>query len=173
MGLHYKNLDAETRVFMLQEDAVGGHYKSPRIEEGKMSKWLALFRQALERHTDDWLASETNRRALMKHSEPRRTPSGGMTVAKVPHNAAQQLAEGEFNRYYLRGIAARALKEGKKNLRIYRRKAVSVPRPESEEKIGTLVDAEKLLAELRKSDFVDNALDLPAGPNSGLTAEIA
>ncbi len=173
MGLHYENLDAETRVFMLQEDAIGGHYKSPRIEEGRTPEWLSLFREALANHTDDWLATEVNKRGLMKHSELRRTPSGGMTTAKVPHNAAQQLAEGEFNRYYLRGIAARALKEGKKSLRVYRGKAVSVPRPESEAKIGELVDAEHLLAELRKSDFVDNALGLPAGPNSGLTAEIA
>jgi hypothetical protein len=94
-------------------------------------------------------------------------------VAKVPYNAAQQLAEGEFNRFYLRGIASRALKEGKKDLRIYRGKEVSAPRVESEEKVGSLIDAALLLAELRKNDFVDNALGLPAGPNSGLTAEIA
>ncbi len=172
MGLLYKNLDAETRAFMLQEDTLGGHYRSPRVEEGKMSEWLGLFREALANHTDDWLATQANQRGLIKYSEVRRTPSGGMTTAKVPHNAAQQLAEGEFNRFYLRGIAARALKEGKKNLRVYRGKSVSVPRPESEAKIGELVAAELLLVELRKSDFVDNALGLPAGPNSGLTAEI-
>ena len=172
MGLHYRNLDNESRKFMLQEDAIGGHYKSPRIAEGRMPEWLLLFRQALEIHTDDWLANQTNQNGLMKSHETRHQKSGKITTAAVPYNAAQQLAEGEFNRFYLRGIAARALSEGKKNLRVYRGKEVSNPRPESEAKIGTLVDAETLLAVLRKDDFVDNALGLPAGPNSGLTAEI-
>jgi len=108
----------------------------------------------------------------MKQTETKKTPSGGTTEAKVPHNAAQQLAEGEINRYYLRCLAARAIAEGKASLRIYRGKAVSQPRPDSEQKIGTLVNAKALLEELRKGDFVDNALGLPSGPNSGLTADM-
>ncbi len=172
MGLSYKNLDSETRKFMLEEDALGGHYQSPRVEDGRMQEWLAIFREALASQSDDWLAEEANRRGLMKSYESR-TRSGKTTTVKVPHNAAQQLAEGEFNRYYLRGIASRALNEGRTNLRVYRGKEVSVPRPESEAKIGTLIGAVTILSELRKSDFVDNALGLPSGPNSGLTAEIA
>jgi hypothetical protein len=172
MGLFYKNLDEVTRKYMLEENLLGNQYKSPRIVEGRMHEWIKIFTDALGNHSDDWLANETNRRRLMKQTETRKTPSGGTTEAKVPVNAAQQLAEGEFNRYYLRGLAARAIAEGKTHLLIYRGKSVSQPRPDSEQKIGTLVDAKLLLEELRRGDFVDNALGLPPGPNSGLTAEL-
>lgn len=173
MGLNYKNLDAETRRYMLLENEFGGHYASPRIEVERIPEWRELFLEALKSQTDDWLADQANKVKLMKSHETRRTPSGGITTAKVPSNAALQLAEGEFNRFYLRGIAARALAEGKQYVKVYRGKEVSSPRPESEARIGSLIAAASLLSELRKSDFVDNALGLPAGPNSGLTAEIA
>lgn len=171
MGLHYKNLDNETRKFMLSENDIGGHYHSPRIEDGKMTEWLTIFREALSNHNDDWLANEAIRKGLIKSHETRRTPSGGTTTVKVPSNAAQQLAEGEFNRFYLRAIAVRAQNEGKK-LRIYRGKEAKNPRPESERKIGNLIEPTEVIEKLRNSDFLDNASDLPIGPNSGLTAEI-
>ena len=82
------------------------------------------------------------------------------------------LAEGEFNRFYLRAICNRAINEGFTNIRIYRGKRVNSPRSESEAKIGQLVEVSKLLEKLRTYDFVDKILELPAGPNSGLTAEI-
>jgi hypothetical protein len=148
-------------------------YESPRIHPHLLDTWKQLFIEGIKAHDDDWIAAETDRRSLLKSHEERKKPSGGYITAKVPHNAAQQLAEGEFNRFYLRGICARAIAEGKTHLRIYRGKEVRNPRLESEAKIGSLVSASDLLSELRNSDFVDNALGLPAGPNSGLTAEIA
>jgi hypothetical protein len=172
MGIAYKNLDTKTRQYMLKENDIGGHYKSPRLKQESWDKWLSIFTEGLRQYTDDWIAEEINRHLLLKTHEERKKPQGGITVAKIPINAAQMLAEGEFNRFYLRGICSRALDESKKELRIYRGKEVTNPRPESEMKIGTLIDAKELLIDLRKSDFVDNALKLPAGPNSGLTAEI-
>lgn len=172
MGLTYRNLDENTRKHMLKENDIGGHYVSPRLRPEAWDEWLTIFEEGIRNHNDDWIAEETNRRSLLKTHEERKKPKGGITIAKVPHNAAQQLAEGEFNRFYLRGICARALDEGKSQIQIYRGKEVSKPRTESELKIGELIDAHELLSDLRSSDFVDNALKLPAGPNSGLTAEI-
>ena len=143
-----------------------------RLHMEAWNEWLSIFEEGLRYHNDDWIAEETNRRSLLKTHEERRKSKGGITIAKVPHNAAQQLAEGEFNRFYLRGICSRALDEGKSQIQIYRGKEVSNPRPESERKIGELIDASELLNDLRDVDFVDKALKLPAGPNSGLTAEI-
>jgi hypothetical protein len=173
MGITYRNLDEKTRQYMLKENSIGGHYVRPRLHKESWSKWLSILEEGLRYYNDDWIAEEINRHSLLKIHEERRKPSGGITIAKVPSNSAQMLAEGEFNRFYLRGICCRALDEGKKELRIYRGKEVANPRPESEMKIGDLIDAKELLDDLRKSDFVDNALKLPAGPNSGLTAEIA
>lgn len=89
-------------------------------------------------------------------------------------HAAQQLAEGEFNRYYLRGLCLRAKAEGKDSLIVYRGKQVSKPRPESESKIGSSISVDVLLATLRTNDFVtiEDAIGLPGGPNSGLTAKL-
>lgn len=81
------------------------------------------------------------------------------------------MAEGEFNRYYIRGLCMRAKAEGKTHLVIYRGKQVRQPRPESEAKIGTSVAVDQLLPMLRQNDFVtiEDAIGVPGGPNSGLT----
>lgn len=98
---------------MLKENAIGGHYVSPRLHIETWSEWLSIFEEGLRCHNDDWVAEETNRRSLLKTHEERKKPKGGITIAVVPHNAAQQLAEGEFSRFYLRRICSRTLDEGK------------------------------------------------------------
>jgi hypothetical protein len=93
---------------------------------------------------------------------------------KVPYTAAQTLSEGEFNRYYIRALCLRALKE-ERELEVYRAKEVSDPRPESQRMIGLILDtkrAETLLNDLRINVGVDTALGLPNGPNSGLSVKI-
>lgn len=91
---------------------------------------------------------------------------------KVPINAPQRLAEGEFNRFYIRGLCLRALDEGKSTVVVYRARHSSSPRLESEELIGSAFDAKALLEDLRESPGVDTALGLPPGPNSGLSARL-
>ncbi len=46
------------------------------------------------------------------------------------------------------------------------------PRPGSEEKIGTLIDAKAILHDLRTTPGLEPALGLPPGPNSGLSAKL-
>jgi hypothetical protein len=104
--------------------------------------------------------------------EQRRKPSGGYTTAKVPVTAADTLAEGEFNRFYVRGLCRRTLQERDGQLVVHRAKAVAQPRPESEALIGTSPDAEKLLSDLRTNIGVEPALGVPKGPNSGLSVQI-
>jgi hypothetical protein len=108
----------------------------------------------------------------MNAVEQKRTPSGGSTTAKVPVTAPDTLAEGEFNRFYIRGLCRHAIKEKISDLIIYRAKAVSSPRSESQAKIGTSINAEALLRDLQKHQGVDTALGLPAGPNSGLSVKL-
>jgi hypothetical protein len=171
MGIEYKNLDEKTREHMLLEFNIGGFYESPRLKNGLLSTWLEVFSEGIKSYSDDWVANRAAEEGLFKEFEERKTKKGIIQV-KVPTNASQMLAEGEFNRFYLRGICSRALSEGCEYIKIYRGKDVSIPRTESEQKIGSLLKVEETLMELRKNTFVDSSLGLPSGPNSGLTAEI-
>jgi hypothetical protein len=172
MGLYYKNLDEATRKYMLLEFEKGEFYKSERLNENKFEEWKKILHEGLEFHDDDWIAHQLQLKGLLKTHELRRKPNGGMTEVKVPSNAAQMLAEGEFNKFYLRGICSRAIESHYTHVRIYRGKEVASPRIESERKIGTTLEVVALLEELRKDTLIDSVLGLPAGPNSGLTAEI-
>jgi hypothetical protein len=174
MGIKYANLDATTRGYMLQESQLGGHYSSPRLTDVGLTKWVQLLELAIESHNDDWLGNELIRLDYIRDQEPFKTKSGSSwrTINK-PHSA-QMLAEGEFNRYYLRGLCLRATNEGQSTLTIYRGKSVTTPRPKSEAKIGTAINVDQLLPMLRSNDFVsiELAFAVPGGPNSGLTARL-
>ena len=149
MGIHYENLDEVTRQFMLQESKLGGHYISPRLTEAGKQAWQSLLEGGIKNHDDDWVAREILACGHMQSQE--QYTRNGITRTRsinIPH-AALQLAEGEFNRYYLRGLCVRAKCEGKDFLIVYRGKAVSQPRAESEQKIGTPVSVDILLETLR------------------------
>jgi len=174
MGIRYENLDEATRTYMLQESALGGHYSSPRLTAVGVTAWVPLFNTALQHNNDDWLAGQILQRGYLRDLE--NYTRNGVTYSRRINkpNAALMLAEGEFNRYYLRGLCVRAINSKVPALVIYRGKQVAVPRPESEAKIGTKIDVQTLLAVLRSNDFVsvDAAFAVPSGPNSGLTARL-
>jgi len=111
-------------------------------------------------------------KSCMKSSEERRLRNGKITVAKVPVSAPETLAEGEFNRFYARGLCARAIAEGISEVVVYRGKQVQQPRPVSQAMIGRRIDPTALLKDLRKSQGVEPALGIPPGPNSGLTVRL-
>lgn len=90
----------------------------------------------------------------------------------IPWNAADTLAEGEFNRFYARGVARRACEEEHGQVVVYRAKQVAKPRADSERRIGAHVDAEALLADLRASVGMEPALGLPPGPSSALSVRL-
>ena len=87
-------------------------------------------------------------------------------------NAHEMLAEGEFNRFYIRALCLRAIEDGMAQVIVYRAKAVQNARSESERKIGQGVPVEALLRDLRTHPGVDTALGLPPGPNSGLSVRL-
>jgi len=176
MALNLVNLDDKTRPLMIKEidrDITPGKlYISPRLNSSGVTQYPILLKEAAEKHNDSWLAQEIRARSLMKTEEARGTPSGKTTTAKVPVTAPDTLAEGEFNRFYCRGVCLRAVSEGKTQVRVYRAKHVDNPRPESEAKIGVLVNAQKLLNDLRTNPGVEPALGIPPGPNSGLSVQL-
>jgi hypothetical protein len=176
MGLHYLNLDDATRKHMLSESKLGNHYISPRLHPQGAVAWVALFDQALASHNDDWLEREIISRRLLSAQEKYTTKSGQQAWRNVniPFSA-QVLAQGEFNRFYLRGLCIRAIEEGIDHLVVYRARASATPRPESEAKIGSKVPVDRLLEILRSVDFVSiekSLFSIPSGPNSGLSARL-
>ena len=134
--------------------------------------WPRILREAAERGTDDTLAEAILRDRCLKDRVERRKPKGGFTMAAVPVTAHQTMGEGEFNRYYTRGLCRRAIEAGIDGLEVYRAKEVREPRLDSERKIGLRVDPNVILEDLRKTQGVEPALGLPPGPNSGLTLRI-
>lgn len=176
MGFHFHNLDEKTRQFMLDEfeqDLRNNTlYFSPRLSERGRTEYPNLLREAIKTGDDSILASAIATGGCLSPTEPRRTRTG-VTTAKVPVTAPVTLAEGEFNRFYARGLCRRAIADGEKELVIYRAKQVTNPRPDSKAKIDTRLSPHALLQDLRTHQGVDPALGLPPGPNSGLSVKLA
>ena len=177
MGLAYANLDAETRGYVLEEIDMAvadkSIYLSPWLSPRGLTDWATLLRIAAENGSDDTLAAELRREGRVNVTAQRRKPkSTEMTTYRVPDTAPMTMAEGEFNRFYCRGLCRRAIANGVAELEVYRAKQVEHPRPESEAKIGTHADPRAILEDLRKSPGVEPALGLPPGPNSGLTLRL-
>jgi len=175
MSFQFENLDNTTRQFMLQEVeldiASGNLYMSKRFNSVGSTVYPDLLREAARGQNEAWLTTQLQQRGCMKSQEERQTKKG-ISYVQVPVTAAETLAEGEFNRFYIRGVSARAVAEGKTEVEIYRAKAVSQPRAESQMLIGQHKSAADLLDDLRNSPGTDTALGLPPGPNSGLSVRL-
>jgi len=108
--------------------------------------------------------------SCLRNEESRNTKNGTV-IARVPLNAHLILAEGEFNRFYIRALCRKAISKGK-IIEVYRAKQVDNPRTESQVLIGKSLDPQKLLDDLRQHIGVDIILGVPAGPNSGLSVRL-
>jgi hypothetical protein len=174
--MNLQNLNDSVRVFMAQE--VELDVNSNRLYESKYfsdighATYLDLVREAARSYDDGWLANRLRVGGCMNAKAMRRKPKGGFTEVNVPVTAPDTFAEGEFNRFYARGLCLHAIETGVPSLLVYRAKAVMVPRADSQAMIGRLVDASVLLQDLRTHQGVDTALGLPNGPNSGLSVQL-
>lgn len=176
MGLGLANLDEVTRALMVKELEIDvanrDLYLSPRLNSRGRVEYEQLLRTTFWGGDDQSLADEIRSRGLLSVSEQRRNRSGGISTVRVPVNAPETLAEGEFNRFYVRALCRRVINDGVGELEVYRAKPVANPRSESEAMIGQRVDANDLLQDLRTHKGVDTSLGLPAGPNSGLSVRL-
>ncbi len=177
MGFQFQNLDDRTRALMLEEMeydiAKSALYLSPRLSERGRAAYPDLLRAAIRDGGDDVsLANALRSGHLLEATRQRKKPKGGYTQARVPVTAPETLAEGEFNRFYARGLCRRAIEDHIPELEVYRAKEVENPRPESVAMIGTRFNAEALLRDLRAHPGIEPALHLPPGPNSGLSVRL-
>lgn len=147
-------------------------YISPRLTGAGTEAYEPLIREAVRERDDVWLANQLRRPGNLRSHEERKKRGGGTITAKVPVTAPETLGEGEFNRFYARGLCLRATEDGIPEVEVYRGKEVRDPRQESQAMIGKTLPADALLQDLRNSVGVDTALRLPPGPNSGLTVRL-
>lgn len=177
MALYFENLDDRTRQLMLDEmeyDVAHNQlHISPFLSGQGQRDYANLLREALQSGSDETLAQSLREHRRILRTLPRRNPKGGYSIGATPENAAQVLAESEFNRYYIRALARRAIEDGVPELVIYRAKPVSQPRPESEARIETTLSPEELLEDLRSHPGDEPpTLGVPSGPNSGLSVRL-
>src|SRR5512142_305304 len=151
---NFLNLDEITRKYMLEAiddaDRIGNIYYSTRFNDAGRREWLWLLKHAAQEHNEQWLAQQVESNHLLRELEGGRTPSGSYSVKHIPQEAAADtLAEGQFNRFYMLGLANRARAEGIPNLEVYRARETSAPRAESEEMIGKRIPVDEVVDELR------------------------
>jgi len=176
MGLYYENLDARTRQLMLDEmdlDIAQNHLTiSPYLSGQGVRDYPQLLRQAMESGSDDTLAAALGQQRRLLRSTTRRKPEHGYAIVSVPHNAAELIAESEFNRYYIRALALRAIESGVRELVVVRARRVAQPRAQSEALLETTLDPADILEDLRSHPGEPPRLGVPAGPGSGLSVRL-
>lgn len=174
MKFNFENLDEQTRELMASEiksdierDRL---YFSKRFNGNGHRIYVELLLDAVNGGDEETLATSLKSNNCFADKEAR-NGKNGITYAKVPETANQTLADSEFNRFYIRGLALRAISSGQ-SLTIYRARQSDNPRQESEAMIGKQIDAHKLLTDLQDNIGTDTALGLPPGPNSGLSVKL-
>ena len=177
MALYFENLDERTRQLMLDEmkyDVANNQlHISPFLSGQGQRDYANLLREALQSGNDETLAQNLREHRRILRTLPRRNPTGGYSIAATAENAAQVLAESEFNRYYIRALARRAIEDGIQELVVYRAKPVQNPRPESEARVEMALHPQELLEDLRSHPGDERpSLGVPSGPNSGLSVRL-
>lgn len=168
MGLNYVQLNSQVRSAMVSEiesDVKRRNiYYSPRLSSLGHSQWVGLLLEAANHADDEWLANTLVERNLLVSAF-----SSAKNSKKPGFSAADTLAEGEFNRYYIRAVCRVALDEGETYVTVYRAKSAWAPRLESRQLEGQRFDPETLLNDLRTSVGKATRNGIPGGPNSGIS----
>lgn len=172
MGLKLDNLDEKTRHLMDEEFRIDQEnkklYFSPRLTEKGEQKYQNLLENAILYGNDVTLAKELKVEDAIKVKEKRILPVGGVFMAKVPENANETLAEGEFNRYYIRAMCRQAIDTGIKKLQIYNANPERITPMKFNQLIGKNLDPRELLEDLRNHSYVNGTSGIPV-PETGLT----
>ena len=168
MSFYFRNLNDEVRNLMKEEVLVdeekGTLFISPLLNNVGKLIYSRLFIKNIMQGND--VSFERDVAKFLKG-----TIIKNGKVVKVPCNAEETLAQGEFNRYYIRALCIIAIRDNKK-IKIYRAKNSYQPRKTSEAKIGQIINPQELLDDLRNHRGLYTLLGVPAGPNSGISVQL-
>ena len=168
------NLDdvRKEMVNEIQSDIENGRlYISERLtSEGKRQYPNILLESAIQKDVEGFIQMLGIH--FFNSHYPRKNSKGGYTNVTMPEDANRTLCEGEFNRFYIRGLCLKAISLGHTTVTAYRARPSKNPRPESVAIENKEFDANKLLSDLRNNPGVNTAFGLPPGPNSGMSAKL-
>ena len=174
MKFNFTNLDEQTRALMKEEIARAADndeiYFSARFNDIGSSNWVSWLTEAADSHDEHWLAYQIEASGGMKDFEGRAKPTSGYTVAHVPRTAAETMADGQFNRFYIAAVCRRAIEAGQNDVTIYRARHRGEPRPGSIALEGTTTNARALLEQVRGKQTSFGCTLLK--PNSGLSIQL-
>lgn len=164
----FRNLTAEIRECMIreieQDIADDVLVKSKRFTEVGSTGYPPLLRSAASEYNEAWLA-----KSLTGSFNATEVSAG--KVKTVRHDAHILFAQCEFNRFYCRAICLYAVSNLGYGVRIYRARQSTNPRPQSETKIGKMLEAAVILNDLRSHLATDVEFGLPEIA-SGLSLEL-
>lgn len=167
-AFNFSELTDEIRSLMSAEieldNTKGLVYISDRLTSIGRVAYLPTLRRAVQNGDEVSLQDELEANNYFEAYEFARGKR-----SKVPSNAAQVLAQNEFNRYYIRAVCVKAIEVGQENVKVYRARQSSMSRPESELKIGRLINAKDLLLDLRNN--IGQPVTLLPEISSGLSVE--
>ena len=167
-NFNFLNLTESVRNKMIAEitsdDKAGKLFKSKRLNSQGSVNYKSILIQAATESTE--VEFEQNLAGMFNEYE---TVNG--KERKVAKNAAQLLTQSEFNRFYIRAICLESIEKGIKNVEIYRARQSNRARPESDAKIGKMIDAVQLLNDLRTN--IGKQLENLPDINSGLSVKLS
>src|ERR1043165_8797627 len=112
MAFNFENLNPEIRSLMkseIESDINEGKlYTSKRFNETGLNLYQNFLMDAVENGNEETLVQSLRVNNCFLEKEERNTKTGTI-MAKVPENAPVIFAEGEFNRFYIRGLAVQAI----------------------------------------------------------------
>ncbi len=165
---NFQNLTNDVREFMIEEInsdiEKGVLYVSSRLNATGKEKYPSFLINAAKSGNDATFQKDLQSSI---HFNPTYLRQG--KPVKMPSNSAELLAQGEFNRFYIRGICRKAIVDGIETVEVYRARHSSWSRPESEMKIGKSINAKDLLRDLRNS--VGEQPQMLPEVNSGLSVK--
>lgn len=147
----------------------GTVYFAQRSNEAGRERYLQALCEAIEHGDPAAIAGALAPVAEKYWILETRTVKGRKST--TPQTAAKTLAEGEFNRYYMRAVCHRAIEDGDGTVTVIRAMKVESPRADHLVKVkeGDRLDACDVLADLRLHPGTETEMGIPRGPNSGLT----
>ena len=173
------DLDPTTRFYMRAEVeldlAAGTLFLSKRLSPHGRVEFPDLLLKAVDSGSPETLAAELRQSWRLNLWERSVDSRGRPRRRRVPYNTPDTMGDREFNRYYIRGLCARAQAEGLAKVEIYRAKATGRTLTELQPLLGAQVDPAALLADLRAHNdgiSVEAALGLSGGANSGLSVRL-
>jgi hypothetical protein len=153
MLMNLVNLNADIRTLMIEEFnydiSRSQKPRSKRLTFSGNSLYPNILKEAIQIHDDLWLSRKLI--GLFEDKEPKKYPNKTV-MSKIPDNANEVLAEGDFNRFYMRALCLFAIKNNIPSLEIYSAKITHTPRDKSRRLLlQKFIDPTKLLNDLRNS----------------------